>query len=423
MKTLPELRQARAQAGEDMTKHAEAGGEAYDAAIKAFDDADAAIKRMEAAEARNAKTAAPLDTPEGTLGRTEPQAKTPLVKGALLSRCIVSLCATKGILPLAADWASKQWGPQGEEVAKALSSSSGAGGGFLVPQAMAQDVIELLRPASVVMNLGPRIIDMPNGNFTLPGIASGAVAAYVSENSNMTKTEQTFRDVKLVAKKLAALVPISNDMIRFPSASVDEIVKEDLASAVGQRADLAFIRGDGTQDTPRGMLSFAKAVAGNANYITANASVSLANTTTDLGKARLALRSANVKMRKPGWIFSPRTENYLMTVLTANGVYAFREEMLGGKLWGYPFGVTTQVPENLGSGSDTEVYFVDLAELIIGDAMGLEIQVFDGATYYDGANLVSGVSQDQTVIRAIVQHDAQMRQDAAVSVLNGVKWA
>lgn len=421
MKTLAELRQARAEAADQLKAHAEAGGADYDAALKAFDEADAAIKRLEQVEARNLKTAQPLETPPGTLA--EPRAKAPATKGAALSRCIVALAATKGIIPHAADYAAKRWGEEGDEIAKALSTSVGGSGGFLVPQAMATDVIEFLRPASAIMQLGPRVIEMPNGNFTLPGIATGAVAAYVSENTDMTKTEQTFRDVKLVAKKLAALVPISNDMIRYPSTSVDNLVRDDLAAAVAQRMDLAFIRGDGTQDTPRGLLSFAKAVAANANYIAANTSVSLANTTTDLGKARLALRSANVRMTKPGWIMSPRTENYLMTVLTTNGVYAFREEMLSGKLWNYPYAVTTQVPENLGSGSDTEVYFVDLNEFILGDAMALEIEVFNGAAYYDGSSVVSGVSRDQTVIRAIVQHDTGMRQDAAVSVLNTVRWS
>lgn len=422
--TLAELRQARAAAGDQLKAHAEAGGAEYDTALKSFDDSDASIKRMEEAEARNAKTAQPLETPEGTLGRVEPQANAPMVKGAKLSRCIVSLAATKGIASLAAEFAAKRWGgADGEEIAKALSSSLGASGGFLVPQDMAADVIEFLRPASAVMQMNPRTIEMPHGSYTLPGIAAGATAAYVSENTDMTKTEQTFRDVKLIAKKLAALVPISNDMIRYPSASVDNLVKEDLAGAIAMRMDLAFIRGDGTQDTPRGLLNYAKAVASNANYITANTTVSLANATTDLGKLRLAVRAANVAMRRPGWIMSTRTENYLMTVLTTVGVYAFREEMLGGKLWGYPYAVTTQIPENLGAGSDSEVYFADFNEFIIGDAMALEISVFDGAAYYDGSAVVSGVSRDQTVIRAIVQHDTGIRQDAAAAVLNTVRWA
>jgi hypothetical protein len=35
---------------------------------------------------------------------------------------------------------------------------------------------------------------------------------------------------------------------------------------------------------------------------------------------------------------------------------------------------------------------------------------------------VAAFSQDQTVVRAIVQHDVGMRHDASVAVLAQVKW-
>lgn len=48
--------------------------------------------------------------------------------------------------------------------------------------------------------------------------------------------------------------------------------------------------------------------------------------------------------------------------------------------------------------------------------------MFPGGSYLDAnGNMVSGISNDQTVVRAIVQHDINMRQEAAVVVLNGVR--
>jgi hypothetical protein len=41
----------------------------------------------------------------------------------------------------------------------------------------------------------------------------------------------------------------------------------------------------------------------------------------------------------------------------------------------------------------------------------------------EGSSLVSAFSQDQTVIRAITEHDFGVRRDVSVMVMNGVCWA
>jgi len=111
-----------------------------------------------------------------------------------------------------------------------------------------------------------------------------------------------------------------------------------------------------------------------------------------------------------------------MTVRDGNGMYAFRAEMLAGNLWGYPFGVTTQIPETLGSGSDSEVYFVDFADAVIGEAEMLTVDASMEAAYYDGSAIQAAYSRDQTVVRVIEAHDFGMRHEASVAVLTGVTW-
>ena len=158
---------------------------------------------------------------------------------------------------------------------------------------------------------------------------------------------------------------------------------------------------------------------------------SLITVTTDLGNVELALANANVKMRNPGWVFSQRTRNYLFNLRDGLGNQVFMAEMSKGMLRGKPFRATTQIPNNLaavdGNGAATtdgsEIYLADFAEVYVGEAHGLEIAVFDGGTYVDENGVtVSGISTDETVMRAIVQHDINMRQQAAVAVLTKVRW-
>ncbi len=136
---------------------------------------------------------------------------------------------------------------------------------LLVPPDVANEVIELLRARTAVRSSGPRIIPMPRGTMTLPGQASAATASYGSEGSRIRKSEQTVRNIVASFKKLTALVPVSNDMMRYANPAMDAFVRDDLVKVMALTEDQSFILGDGTQDTPRGFLSFANSWVGANN--------------------------------------------------------------------------------------------------------------------------------------------------------------
>ena len=335
-----------------------------------------------------------------------------------LGDTILTLAAAKGDTERAAKHAAKVYGKD-DPVTKALLAAEGDAGGFLIQEDYASDVIELLRPASVVRSQNPIIIPMPKGTFTLPKLAGGATASYISESENLPVTEPSLGQLKLTFKKLAAIVPISNDLIRYSTPQASEVVTNDLVSAIGQREDLAYLRNDGTLDTPRGLKSWVPA----ANVTTANATVNLANVTTDLGAAVLTLMGGNVRMIRPAWFMAPRSFMYLATVRDANGNMAYREELMQGRLWTYPVGITTQIPVNLGTtGNSSEVYLCDMADAVIGEATSLLLDTSAEAAYHDGSAVVAAYSKDQTVIRAILEHDFGMRHNASIAMLEEVRW-
>ncbi len=229
--------------------------------------------------------------------------------------------------------------------------------------------------------------------------------------------------------------------------STDAIVRDDMVKSIAVRGDLAFIRGNGGQFSPRGLRSYAAApdiaatnllvaskLVGSV-YAASNGQASviqaLASVTTDLSNMELALEQANVNMVRPGWIMSPRTKQYLMNIRDGLGNYVFMAEMKEGLLRGKPFKASTQVPNNLAAVDSSnnatfdgsELTLADFAEVYVGETDGLEIDVFPGGAYVDSnGQMQSGISNDQTVMRAIVRHDLAMRQEVAVAVLTGVRW-
>jgi HK97 family phage major capsid protein len=332
---------------------------------------------------------------------------------------------------------AKMWGYKDvaaaleKSIAKAMSEGDPTAGGFLVPQEFSSDVIELLRAAGVVRSLDPLVVPMSSGTLKIPRITTGTSASYIGENTNIGKTQLATGQLTLTFKKLAALVPISNDLLRYSAPSADGIVRDDLVRAISAREDQAFIRDDGTSGTPRGL----KYQIDSGNKFNANGTVSLANVTIDLGKAMRFIMDANISLIiqqgtaspsvdvRPGWIFAPRTWQYLTTLLTANGNYAFRDEMMRGTLWGFPYRVTSQVQTTLGTtGAQSEVYFGCFAHAVIGEAQGLIIDASQEAAYHDGTNVVAAFSQDQTVIRVIAEHDFAVRHSRAFSLIEQVTW-
>lgn len=316
-----------------------------------------------------------------------------------------ALVAGGGDPSKAADIA-KDWGGA-ETLVKALGESTIPGGGALVPDAFADQVIELLYARTVVRKMGAVLTPMPNGNLTLPRVASGSTAAYVGENQNTTATEETFDQVKMSAKKLMVHVPVSNDLLVDSSPRADAIVMNDMIKGAAVREDLAFIRGDGTQDTPTGIRNLSNI------QTTATAGVTAALVAQDLAVAQRSLLENNIPMTRPGWLMAPRTMLFLQDeLLTTTGDTIYKEMTERGTLKGFPFAWTTSIPINLGGGNESELYLADFDELMIGEAtvQNMTVEVFPGGTYWDGAALQSGIARDQTVFALKMRHDFAGRQ-------------
>jgi HK97 family phage major capsid protein len=305
---------------------------------------------------------------------------------------------------------------------KAMAAGEPTSGGFLVPDQFSQDVIQLLRPMSVVRRLNPMILPMPTGTIRVPKITEGSNASYIGENQNAPASQVGTGQVTLTWKKLAVLVPLSNDLVRFSSPGADAIVRDDMVRGMAERENRAFLRGQGVDSGPKGLRYWAP----TSNIIAATSGETLANVTSDLGQCILTLKEANVPMTRPAWIMAPRTEQFLATIQTTTGAFVFRDEILAGRLWGMPVGVTTEVPTNLtdsGGTADTEITLCDFADAVIGESTRIFVDVSDSAAYVDsGGSVTSAFSQDQTVIRAIAEHDFAMRRDVAAMVMNQVTW-
>ncbi|MCC3681194.1 phage major capsid protein, partial [Staphylococcus epidermidis] len=314
------------------------------------------------------------------------------------------LGAGQGNQQLAAQLAKE--GNFSSEVQMALSTVTPGAGGVLVPQNFSSEVIESLRPASVVRKMGVRSLPLNNGNLTMPRITGNTVVTYIGSEQDIALTGMTFADTKLSAKKPAALVPISNDLLRMSGVNprVDQLVADDVTVSMGLSEDLHFIRADGSGVLPKGMRYWA--IPQNLVPAPAAATITLEKIDLFAGGMMLRVETANVQMKSCGWLMHPRVLRWLQSLRDGNGNKAY-PEIEQGNWKGYPVGLSNQIPVNLGvDGDETEIYFVNFADMMIGEDMDLVIDFSKEAAYKDGAgNWVSAFQRDQTLVRVIAKHD------------------
>lgn len=364
--------------------------------------------------------------------RVEPAIRIPEEKGFKAARFVlgVLVAKTQGFR-VAANTIYERFGDA--EVAKALNTAGTSTGGALIPQNYAAELIELLRSTTVVRRLNPVTLPMPSGNMTIPRLAAGAAAGYQGELDDITMSQETFDTVQLNAKKLTALVPVSNDLIRRSVLGVEAIIRDDLLQTLARREDLAFLIGDGSGGSPIGMLNQCAAsqklivaalpTTGNADVLTA--------VTGTVYNATLALEQNMSRMIRPAWIFSPVTRVFLETLRDQVGNFVFANEIQNGTFRGFPFLTSQQIPTNLNTGTvpspinnGSYLFLADFADIIIADTYNVVIEGSDVASYKDGGgNIVSAFQRDQSVFRVISEHDFAIRHQASLAVAVTAGWA
>ena len=400
---------------------------AYKEGMESVDAIDAAIERTKAVQAAAAKSAVPVAGQHNAPVPAQAKGADPYINDpSLVVGGVVRMIAASRDGRAPGAHAEKQYGAQ-HPVTKALGEDTGAGGGYLVQPDFYPAVIELLRAKAVVRSAGAISLPMTRGTMTLPAQTSAASASYSGESKAIATTQPGVGQRVASAKDLTALVPISNDLLRDATGSVavDAFVRDDLVRVIALREDLAFLLGDGTGLSPRGMLSIAQAYQTNVLTDTAGAGFTLATVNSLLGQAETALLNANVPIEKPCWFINPTIRGYLYNVLNEFGEYVFRAQMDLGKINNMPFKISTQIPKTTQYGglNTSWIILAEMTEALVLDTQQLELAVRTEASYVDSAGTQQNAfANNQTLIRAVSRHDFAMRHDASVVVIQGAAW-
>ena len=315
---------------------------------------------------------------------------------------------------------------QGAGVEKLVQMSQFARGGALLPEEFMNEVTEYLRDTVVVFNLGIPEVQLVNGGITIPYIASGISSSYTTEGTAPNASTITFGQLKLESRKILTVIPLSNDWLDSDSIGGSGIVADDLSRAMSDKMNSTLLRSTGGGGEPVG-IRHAAISANQVNQTKAGATVTVAEAGYDMLRLQYLPKAQKVTPRGDGhYVISPRTELALKSARDGNNNSIWLEEMLAGTIYGQRWHVTTAIPDNLSvtGSADSEILFGYMSSGVLGQEGGMNVEMFDNAAYVNSSgSVVSGLSQDESVLRAKTKHDLGFRhQGKELAVIIDCDW-
>jgi len=338
------------------------------------------------------------------------------VKGQEIGAIIRGRALHKEDHEAAKRWAAKTYGERSPE-ARAMNSADFTAGGALVPEYLNSAIIEALSATAIMRRLpGVTVVPMQNGSLPFPRVTGTPTGSWFAEGGYITKSEATVGALKLIEKDMGVVVPISNKLMRIAVPQTDQAIFSAILTSLTNTEDIGFLRGTGLENAPKGLRYWAPSA-----HVDNSGGTALANVRSDLRACVSLLDADNVPEPTRAWIMAPRSKNYVQyDLVDGNSVRQFAS-LDNGMLYGLPAFTTNNIPTNLsGDGDESEVYLVCGSEIVIGDAVGLQIAF--GDNYYDGTAVVSAFSRDETAVRVLKGTDLAMKHAEAVAVRTAVTW-
>ena len=214
---------------------------------------------------------------------------------------------------------------------------------------------------------------MEAGEVTIARVTADATPQWRPEGSAVTASGMTFDRITLRAKTLAAIVPVTlelmEDVGNFP-----QIVESALAAAMGVKLDYACLAGTGSASEPKGVY----------HYSTVN-SVTSVGTPTDYAEVSAAVGEI-IERNFPGdpaelaWVMAPRDGQ------TYDGLQDTLHQPLRPTPWVAALKRlhTTSIDSDLGSGAESWGVIGDFRQMVIGmRTSGVTIRVINAGTVID----------------------------------------
>lgn len=228
----------------------------------------------------------------------------------------------------------------------------------------ANEFIGLLRNNTTIMRLA-RTMPGLVGMVDIPKQTGGATAYWIGEHDDAPETIPTFGQIELKPHTVAAYTDITRRLLKQSTPDAENIVRADLAAAVGAAIDYAGYYGTGADNQPRGLKNYT-----GINLVTWTAAQGFSYQKAVEMETEIA--SDNADVSNMAYVLNARGRGAAKTTPKfVDGASVAGAGVLwepGNTLNGYRTEVTNQLVNN-------DVFFGNFGDFLIGMWGGLDLTV------------------------------------------------
>ena len=270
----------------------------------------------------------------------------------------------------------------GPDQLRAMTVGSPIAGGTLVPDEFALAIGDLLAEYGVARR-ECNVISMTRDSMTVPRFTGSATVAWTGEGGSYTETDRPTDAVNLSAKKLTALLRVSEELLDDSALDIAAMISRHIAWGFAQAEDQALIDGDGSNTYGNIIGLRTKMVDGShtGSYVDATAGDDQWSEIEASDLATLVGTLPNLAGANAKWYVSPRGWGLTMLrLMMAAGGNCARDMAMGGgdtMFYGKPVVLVNAMPSTL-SAQDQAVMFLygDLRQAVtLGDRQQMRLQV------------------------------------------------
>jgi HK97 family phage major capsid protein len=280
------------------------------------------------------------------------------------------------------------------------------------PTEVATYLLDKLRPASVGLASGMRVIPTDRDSLAIPALTTDVAPAFYAELDTITAGDPVFATLTATPRKIAHRVELSNEVIDDSEPSVVEVLNEHLTKVLALKLDSGIFEGSGAAPAIRGL----KNVAG-IGAVSMGANGSALVNLDPFADALALLEAANA----PGpyvFVMAPRTFAALRklketTTSIAPVLVDPPTEALTPSLFGARIYVSGQLATNETQGTATtasSIYCYAPSEVVVVTRKDAEIELDRSRMFH----------MDATEMRGTLRADLLVPNVGAVARIAGV---
>lgn len=139
----------------------------------------------------------------------------------------------------------------------AMSYLTDTTGGTLVAPPEMGELIPLMRNKSALDRAGAKQVPLPpQGKWVAPRVTGPSTGYWIGESTAISESNPTTGEVSMMAKKLAVLIRVPNELFKYASTAADALLRDDIAKTLALGFDYAGLYGAGSGGQPKGLLYY-----------------------------------------------------------------------------------------------------------------------------------------------------------------------